>query len=213
MRACLIVVLISIFVLSEINGQEKKNGLDVTFSLIHPARLSMNEYKYSVDPTLEVLYFFSLSEKFLISSGIFAQTGKHNWEELTAHAFWDGWMWWPGRWYYSRQLDYFCMGIPVKVEKKFTNFLFNSVFIGFTGGRYFNFDLSDSMADRVIPIEAEYDKFFWDLQLGFTKYLYQSTELSIGISPVAGARIHHTNIYNLNEYAWYGLSISARIYK
>jgi hypothetical protein len=203
--------LATLILVPALNAQERKNGFEFNFALVHPARWKMNEYKYSVDPTIEVLYFFSLSEKYLISGGIFVQTGKNNWEELTSHMFWDGMTWRPGRGYYSRQLDYFCMGIPLKLEKKFTNFLFNSVFIGFTGGRYFNFDLTDSMADRVIPIEVEYDKFFWDLQLGFTKYLYQSSGLSIGISPIAGARIHHTNIYNLNEYAWYGLSLSARI--
>ena len=118
MRAFLIFVLFSIFVLSEINSQEQNNGLDVTFSLIHPVKRSLNENKYSVDPTLEVLYLYTLSEKFSISSGLFVQAGKHNWEQLTAHAFWNGWMWWPGRAEYSRQLDYFCMGIPLKLEKK-----------------------------------------------------------------------------------------------
>ena len=203
--------LTTLILVSALNAQESKNGFEFNFALVHPAKWGLNEYKYSVDPTFEALYFTSLSNKFWVVGGLFAQTGKHNWEELTAHAFWDGWMWRPGRGYYSRQLDYFCMGIPLKLEKKFTNFLFNSVFIGFTGGRYFNFDLTDSMGDLVIPIEVEYDKFFWDLQLGFTKYLYQSSRLSIGISPIAGARIHHTNIYNLNEYTWYGLSLSARI--
>jgi hypothetical protein len=65
----------------------------------------------------------------------------------------------------------------------------------------------------VIPIEVDYDQFFWDFQLGFKKILYQSSGLSIGVSPVAGVRIHHTNIYNMNEYAWYGISLSARFGK
>jgi hypothetical protein len=69
------------------------------------------------------------------------------------------------------------------------------------------------MADRVIPVKIEYEKYFWDLQLGFTKYITRSSGLSIGISPVAGARIHHTDLNSLNEYLWYGMSLSARLGK
>jgi hypothetical protein len=212
MRTIFILFLIGIFVLPELKGQEKNKGTEFRFSLIHPYRRS-NEYKYSLDPSIEALYFIALSDRFMISGGFMAQTGNNNWETLTSHQFWDGWMWWPGRGYYIRELKYFCMGIPLRLEKKFPRFLFNSIYVGFTGSRYFIFDLTDSMGDRVIPVKIEYDKYFWDLQLGLTKNIYQSSGLSIGISPVAGARIHHTDLYSLNEYLWYGLSLSARLGK
>ena len=209
MRTIFILFLINIFFLSELNGQEKNKGLEIRFSLIHPYR-RFNNYKLSLDPSIEALYYRALSDKYLISGGIMAQKGNNNWEELTSHQFYDGFMWRPGRGYYTRELKYFSMGIPLKLEKKINNFLFNSMFIGITGGRYFYFNLTDSMDERVIPIEVEYDQFFWDFQFGFKKFIYHSSGLSIGISSVAGVRIQHTNIYNLNEYAWYGMSFNVR---
>lgn len=212
MRFLIVSILICGMTVSSLHAQDQYRGFEFIFSLIHPERRIEN-YTFTVDPTLEVLYLVPLSEKFLISGGFSAQLGQNNWEELTSHMFWDGRMWWPGRAYYHRKLTYFCMGIPLKVEKRFANFLFNSVFIGITGGRYFIYELTDSTAKRVIALNLEYDPFFYELQLGFLKHLFQCSGLSIGISPVAGVRIHHTSIYNLNEYAWYGMNISTRISK
>ena len=212
MKTLSVILLICLFLVPEITGQEKFNGPEFGISFTHPYRRS-SSYVYSVDPSIEAIYNISLSDNFLISGGIMAQSGNNYWEELTSHAFHDGYMWWPGRGYYTRRLKYFCMGIPLRLEKKFTSFLSNSIHVAFTAGRYFTFDLSDSMGDRVIPVDAAYDKHFFDFQLGLTKYIYRSSGLSIGISPVAGARIHHTDIYNLNEYAWYGLSLRTRLGK
>jgi hypothetical protein len=131
MRTIFILFAVSIFLLPELKGQEKNKGTEFRFSLIHPYRRS-NEYKYSLDPSIEALYFIALSDRFMISGGFMAQTGNNNWVELTSHMFYDGFMWRPGRGYYTRELKYFCMGIPLRLEKKFTRFLFNSFYIGFT---------------------------------------------------------------------------------
>ncbi len=212
MRTIFILILTGLFFMPELKGQEKKNGFEYRFLLIHPYRRS-NEYKYSLDPSIEALYYISLSDKFLISGGIMAQTGNNKWEELTSHTIYDGFMWRPGRGYYTRELKYFCMGIPLRLEKRLTRFLFNSFYIGLTGGRYFIFDLTDSMGDKTYPEKIDYDKFFWDLQLGLTRNVYQSSGLLLGISPVAGVRIHKTERTSLNVYPWYGLSLGARLGK
>jgi hypothetical protein len=74
--------------LPPLNAQESKNGFEINFSLVHPAK-RLSEYKFSTDPTLEVLNFTSLSNKFWVAGGLFAQAGKHNWLENTGHTFYD----------------------------------------------------------------------------------------------------------------------------
>jgi hypothetical protein len=56
--------LATLILVPALNAQECKNGFEFNFALVHPARWSMNEYKYSVDPTIEVLYFFLYQKSF-----------------------------------------------------------------------------------------------------------------------------------------------------
>jgi hypothetical protein len=105
-----------------LSAQDSKKGFEINFSLVHPAKWSLSEYKFSTDPTLEVLYFTSVSKKLWVAGGIFAQAGKHNWLELYGHTFIDDFgMPYRLRTDYNRQLEFFSLGIPVKFGMNFNN--------------------------------------------------------------------------------------------
>ena len=101
------------------------------------------------------------------------QTGKHNWHELTGHTFYgeDG-IPYRVRTDYSRQFEYFCAGIPLKIEKKFESPVISSAFVKLTGGKYFKAELADYYESELMgTFDVDYDSFFWDVQLGINQEL------------------------------------------
>jgi len=104
----------------------------------------LKEYNYSIDPTLEALYFTSLSEKIWIAGGLFAQAGKHNWLGLYGHTFIDDFeIPYSLRTDYSRQLEFFSLGVPVKIGINCNSAVFNSLFLGFTAGNHLRLEMAD----------------------------------------------------------------------
>ena len=215
MRSLFGIILLTLVLVTPLFAQESKKGFELNFSLVHPTKWSLQEYKYAVDPTLEVLYFTSLSEKFWVAGGLFAQAGKHNWEELTAYPFYDGQMWWPGRMYYSRQLEFFSLGIPVKIGMDCKSSVTNSLFVGFTAGNHLKINKADFLnSEFVADIDPNYNSMFWELNFGFRKILYSNGSIALSLSPVTGFRKNSPDKAIGNDnYFFYGLGISSKLGK
>jgi hypothetical protein len=217
MRALLIFVLLNIFLLPELNGQEKNNGPDITFSLIHPVKHSLNQFKYSVDPTLEVLYFTSLSKKFWVAGGLLVQTGKHNWLALDGHTFYDDFgMPYRFRTDFNRQLEFFSLGILVKFGMEMNSAVINSLIVGFTAGNHLKLEEADYYNSEFvanIPVTDFYNSLFWDLNFGFRKVFYHAGSLTLSLAPVAGYRkeTSRKGLVGYYNYVYYGLGINARL--
>lgn len=218
MRSLFGIFLLIVTLVFPLSAQESKKGFEVNFSLVHPAKWSLSEYKFSADPALEVLYFTSLSNKFWVAGGLFAQAGKHNWLELTGHAFYDDFgIPYRVRTDYSRQLEFFSLGIPVKVGLECNNPVFNSVFLGFTAGNHLKLEIADYYKSEFvanIPASDYYKSVFWELNIGIRKQLFLNGNFSLSLSPQAGLRKNSSvkDIGNDN-YFFYGLGISSRFRK
>ncbi|MCA1759229.1 MAG: hypothetical protein LC658_05630, partial [Bacteroidales bacterium] len=171
MRTLFVIFLLIVILISPVDAQESKKGFEFNFSLVHPSK-RLSEYKISADPTLEVLYFTSLSKKIWVAGGLFAQVGKHKWVELDSHPIYDGYTWQRGRDYYSRQLEFFSLGIPVKIGLNFYNSFFNSFFLGFTAGNHLKLEMADYKNSKFIadlPVYPYFNSIFWELNFGLRK--------------------------------------------
>lgn len=215
MRPFLIFVCFSILLLSEINGQEKKRELDVTFSYIHPAKWGLNEYLYSFDPKIEVLYHFPISNKGSIAVGILAQKGTHNWKQLTGHTFYDD----LGGPYslrtdFDRQLEFISLGIPIQIEIKTDKDICDAFFLKFSAGNHIKLEMADYFkSDLIATFDAfEYfNNFFWDINTGFKKNLIHNRAFALSLVPVAGLRSERSlEFIGIYDYFYYGLGLSAR---
>ncbi len=218
MRSIFAIFLLTTATIHPLVAQENNRGFEFNFSLVHPAKWGLSDYKYSVDPTLEVLYFTSISKKFWVAGGLFAQVGKHNWIEKDSHPFWDGFMWQGVRGeYYSRQLEFFSVGIPVKMGMNFNNSFFNSFFWGFTAGNHLKLEMADYLNSKFIadlPVYRYYNSEFWELNIGFKKMSYKKEGIAVSLSPVAGFRkASSEKDIGYSNYFFYGLGISSRIGK
>ncbi len=185
MRSLFGIFLLIVTLVFPLGAQESKKGFEVNFSLVHPA-------KWSLNPALEVLYFTSLSNKFWVAGGLFAQAGKHNWLELTGHAFYDDFgIPYRVRTDYSRQLEFFSLGIPVKVGLECNNVVFNSVFLGFAAGKHLKLEMADYLHSEFVynePVSDYYKSVFWELSIGIRKQLFLNGNFSLSLSPQAGLR-------------------------
>ncbi|MCA1759821.1 MAG: hypothetical protein LC658_08630, partial [Bacteroidales bacterium] len=168
------------------------------------------------DPTLEVLYFTSLSKKIWVAGGLFAQVGKHKWLELDSHPIYDGYTWQRGRDYYSRQLEFFSVGIPVKIGLNFYNSFFNSFFLGFTAGNHLKLEMSDYLHSKFIadlPVYPYFNSIFWELNFGLRKTLLRKGNFAVSLSPVAGYRKESPKrFYAMGryDYFFFGLGVNSR---
>ena len=216
MRRIYFYMILFIFAIPPLKAQEKERGFELEFSLVHPAKWSMNGYNFSTDPTLEVLYFIPLSGKFSLASGIFMQAGKHSWQELYGHTFYDETgMPYRLRTNYNRQLKFFSLGIPVKIEMEVRSFLVNSVLLGFTAGNHLKLSKADYLSAEYVedyPVTDYYNSIFWELNFGFRKNFYRSESFTLSISPFAGYRKESARkdigYYN---YIFYGLGFSLNL--
>ncbi len=207
MFRCILYVITLPFLTTLLKAQT--HGTEFRFSLVVP-ELRRSHYTYSTDPTFEVFYFTSISEKLQVSGGLMVQKGKHNWHELTGHIFYgeDG-IPYRVRTDYTRQFEYFCAGIPLKIEKKFESTVVSSAFVKFTGGKYFKAELADYYESELMgTFDVDYDSFFWDVQLGINKNFYQTDKIKAGLSPMIGVRYQETNFTDLTKYLYYGLGIN-----
>jgi hypothetical protein len=186
--------------------------------MIRPARQHDN-YSFSFDPTFEAFYFTSVSTRLLISGGLMVQTGKQSWDVFTGHTIIPpGGTPIPLRGTYDRRYEYFCIGIPLKIEKVTLNSFFNSIYSDFTAGRYFQIDLKDYYNfQRKYTFDIGYHGLFWDVQLGLTKDINQIRNLLLSVSALAGLRNQQLDGYidrwNLTNYFYYGLGVSVRLRK
>lgn len=218
MRSLFGILLLFVVLIPPLSAQENKKGFELNFSLVHPAKWGLKEYKYSVDPTLEVLYFTSVSKKLWVAGGFFAQIGKHNWLELYGHTFVDDFgMPYRLRTDFNRRLEFFSLGIPVKIGMDFKNPVFNSLFLGFTAGNHLKLVMADYYNSEFVadfPAFEYYKSLFWELNFGFKKILYSNGSIALSLSPVAGFRRNSPAKAIGNEnYIYYGLGISARFRK
>jgi hypothetical protein len=199
-----------------IRAQEIRRGLELNFSLIHPAKWSLDDYKYSVDPTLEILYFTSLSKKFWVAGGIFAQSGKHNWLELYGHTFIDNFGYpYPFRTDYDRQLEFFSLGVPVIIGMYLNNPVFNSIFLGFTAGNHLKLEMADYLDSKFVadlPVTKDFNSIFWELNVGLKKIFFSKGNFELSLSSFAGLRKESQTKYYFAyyDYFFYGLGISSR---
>jgi hypothetical protein len=211
MRVIILPVVLIIILSSHIRAQQKSSGIEIKFSLTHPAKWSLSDYKYSVDPTAEVLYFKSVTSRLSVAGGIMAQTGKHNWMELTGHTFTDkDGIPFPVRTDYSRELEFISLGIPLKLERLCRNCFIHSFFMGITGGKHLKLSLADYLNSvHIADLDPDYNRFFWDLSLGVRKNIYKTQKLKITLSPVAGFRKNSSDKeVGRDNYIFYGLGIS-----
>lgn len=218
MRSLFTSIFLLAVLLPPLKAQESKKGFELNFSLVHPAKWSLSEYKFSADPTLEALYFTNLSKKIWVAGGLFAQAGKHNWIELDSHPFWDGWMWQRIRGeYYSRQLEFFSVGIPVKIGLNFYNSFFSSFFLGFTAGNHIKLEMADYLNSKFIadlPVYRYYNSEFWELNIGFKKMFYKKEGIAVSLLPVVGFRkASSEKDIGYSNYFFYGFGISSKIGK
>jgi hypothetical protein len=219
MRTIFILFLISIFYVPELSGQEKNNGFEVTFLLIHPVKKSLNHYEYSVDPTLEVLYFTSLTKKLRVGGGLLVQAGKHNWLELYGHTFYyDNGMPYRFRTNFNRRLEFFSVGIPVQLEIKTNNIIFDSFVLGFTAGSHLKLEMADFYDSKYVasfPVFDYFNPMFREFNFGFRKIIFQSPALTFSLSPVAGCRKESSRIKDIGyyNYLFYGLGLSMKFGK
>jgi hypothetical protein len=231
MRSLFGILLLIVVLVPPLSAQESKKGFEFNFSLIHPVKRSLSEYKFSTDPTLEVLYFTSLSKKIWVAGGLFAQAGKHNWLENTGHSFTDIYgIPYPLRTDYNRQLEFFSLGIPVKIGLSFNDSFFNSFFLGFTAGNHLKLEMADYYNSKfvanipVYPYYPYYKSVFWELNFGFEKIIYNKKNFALSLSPVAGYRrntskdnltfvyyVHHD--LGRHNYFFYGLGLIAKFRK
>ncbi|MBW6535719.1 MAG: hypothetical protein K0B11_11965 [Mariniphaga sp.] len=218
MRTLFGIILLATTLVSPLYAQESKKGFELNFSLVHPAKWGLSEYKFSADPTLEVLYFTSLSEKFWVAGGIYAQAGKHNWLELYGHTFVDDFGI-PNRLRtdYSRQLEFFSVGIPVKIGMNCKSAVFNSLFLGFTAGNHLKLEKADYYESEFVatfPVYPYYNSVFWELNFGLRKTLFKKENFTVSLSPVAGyrkespKRFHAMGRY---DYFFFGLGVNSRL--
>ncbi|WP_372950787.1 hypothetical protein [Mariniphaga sp.] len=220
MRSLFTLIVLMAVLLPPLNAQESKKGFEFNFSLVHPAKWSLKEYRYSADPTLEVLYFTSISKKFWVAGGIFAQAGKHNWLELYGHTFIDDFgMPYRLRTDYNRQLEFFSLGIPVKIGLNFNNPVFNSLFLGFTAGNHLKLEMAYYYKSEFVatfPVYPYYSSVFWELNFGLRKTLLKKGNFTISLSPVAGYRKESPKRFHAmgrRDYFFYGFGISSKIGK
>lgn len=214
MRSIIVHSFLIILLIPQLNAQDLKKGFEFNFSLIHPVKWSLEDYQYSLDPTLELLYFTSISQNILVSGGLFGQAGKHNWLEFYGHTLVgeDG-MPIRVRTYYSRQLEFISPGISLKLEKKCNNPVFNSLFMGFTAGKHIKLSMADYLHSKFVAgIETNYNPVFWELNLGFRKYLYHTDNFAISLTPIVGYRNQYSKIeIGSDNYFFYGLGLSSGI--
>ena len=184
--------------------------------MIHPAKWSLEEYKFSADPTVEVHFFTSVSRQFLMAGGLYAQTGKHNWLEFTGHTFVDEFgIPYPLRTDYSRRLEFFSLGIPLKLEWKFRNSFIHSVLMGVTGGKHLELSMADYLHSvHIADLEPDYNRFFGELNIGIRKDFYKNRRLKVVLSPEAGFRLNSSDkSIGSDNYIFYGLGVSTIIGK
>ncbi|MDD4225211.1 MAG: hypothetical protein WCY58_01990 [Mariniphaga sp.] len=212
MRNLILSVVLIIILSYHTQAQQKSNGIEINFSLIHPSRHGLSDYKYSADPAAEVLYFTSVTSRLSVAGGLMAQIGEHNWKELTGYTFTgeDG-MPYRLRTDYSRRLSFFSLGVPVKLEWICRNSFFHSFFTGFTGGKHLELSLADYLdSAHIADLETNYNRFFWEINLGFRKNLYQTRGVTFTLSPKAGYRKNSPDkSIGEDNYIFYGLGVSA----
>jgi hypothetical protein len=218
MRSLFGILLLIVVLVPPLSAQESKKGFEFNFSLIHPGKWAQKEYKYSVDPTLEILYFTSLSKKNWVAGGLFAQAGKHNWLENTGHSFTDIYgMPYPLRTDYNRQLEFFSLGIPVKIGLNFYDSFFNSFFLGFTAGNHLKLEMADYYKSEFVasfPVYPYYNSVFWEVNIGLRKILFKKENFIVSLSPVAGYRKESPKRFHAmgcRDYFFYGFGISSRL--
>jgi len=216
MRTVYVIILLITTLVSPLDAQESKKGFEFNFSLVHPAKWSMKEYKYSVDPTLEILYFNYLSKNLWVAGGLFAQTGKHNWLELEGHTFVDDFgIPYRLRTDYNRQLEFFSLGIPFKIGMDFKNAVFNSLYLGFTAGNHLKLEMADYYNSAFVTNYRVYPYFnslFWELNSGWRKTLLRKGDFTASLSLYAGYRKESPKkFYSFGHYnhIFYGLGLSS----
>lgn len=201
-------------------AQEEEKGFEIEFSLIHAvSQVEEGDYHfygldYTLDPTLKLLYNFTVIPNVDISSGIYLQYGEHNWEELLRKTMqYPNGIWYPSRTIWSRQLRFFSVGIPLEAELKFNSFLFNSVFAGAAAGNHLYLNLKERMENS----EGEYSEagppdyrwYFWDLYFGIRKTIVRSPALNLAVKPQVGYKNNRPDrIPGKSNYFYYGLGIS-----
>jgi len=222
MRCICIYIILFFFAIPPLKAQEKEKRFELEFSLIHPISIAqeMDYYyglDYSLDPTLEVLYNFPVSSKFVISSGIYFQNGKHIWEELLRKPvqYPDG-SWYPSRATWSRQLRFFSLGLPILAELKTNNFLINSIFAGMAVGNHVYLNLKERMKNSNEKYsEAEppdYRWYFWDVYFGIRKTIVRSPSFNLGIKPKVGYKNNRPNrTPGKSNYFYYGIALSTKL--
>jgi len=211
-RSIIVYSFLIILLIPQLNAQDLNKGFEFNFSLIHPGKRSLEDYP--LDPTLELLYFTSISQNILVSGGLFGQAGKHNWLELTGYTLMgENGMPIRVRTDYSRQLEFISLGISLKFEKKCNNPVFNSLFMGFTAGKYVKLSMADYLhSEFVASIEPNFNPFFWELNLGFRKYIFHTDNFAVSLSPIVGYRNQYSKIEIGSEsYFFYGLGVSSAI--
>ena len=216
MRYLMGIFLLAVTLVPSLSAQKNKNGVELDFSLVHPVKMSLNEYKYSADPTLEVLYFTSISKKLWVAGGLFVQSGKHNWLETTGHTFVDDFgMPYRLRTDYSRQLEFFSLGIPLRVGMDCNCFVFNSLFLGFTAGNHLKLTKADYYnSEFVANVETNYNELFWELNLGFRKILIRSGTFELSLSSSAGFRKNIPSMqFGYDNYFFYAAGVSSKFGK
>jgi hypothetical protein len=218
MRSIVAIFLLTTAIIPPLAAQENKKGFEFNFWLVHPAKWSLSEYKFSTDPTLEFLYFTSVSKKLWVAGGIFAQAGKHNWLELYGHTFIDDFgMPYRLRTDYNRKLEFFSLGIPVKIGLNFNNSVLNSLFLGFTAGNHLKLEMADYYKSEFVAtflVYPYYNSVFWELNFGLKKTLLKKGNFTISLSPVAGYRKESPKrFYAMGryDYFFFGLGVNSRL--
>jgi hypothetical protein len=120
---------------------------------------------------------------------------------------------------YNRQLEFFSLGIPVKIGLNFNSAFFNSLFLGFTAGNHLNLEMADYYKSEFVAGRRVYPYFnsvFWELNFGLRKTLLRKGNFAISLSPYTGyrkespKRFHAMGRY---DYFFFGLGVNSRFGK
>jgi hypothetical protein len=217
MRSFVIGLILLVPLAFQAAAQKRMKGYEMNFTLVHPQRF-LDNYEYSVDPTLEAMCFTSISKSLLISGGLQLQWGTHNWDKYTAYTIYpDIGNPFPLRGMYDRQYRYMSAGIPLKIEKLSKKSFISSVYTQFTAGRYLHIGLKDYYNSLIHTFDINYHGFFWDAQLGITRNILNRQKFSMAFSAMAGVRNQPVDNFqeqdNLAEYLYYGLGLNTRLKK
>jgi len=206
--------LITFLLFSIINcAQESNEKITINFGISHPI-LNGRTYaslKYKVDPEIEVLYNFRISNNTKLSTGVGIQYGNHyRIEEVSKLVMVDGIGLRPWEYTYHWKLNSLSIKAPIFITIPFNNSYIDYFSTGVSLGRFWNYNLTEQNIPNTSHIKI--NRSYMDFSFGVMKNLSQSEKTSIYLSPILGFRTYFTDLNNWQKnYVFYQLKFNINL--